>query len=134
MVSRACFGCGLLGGFVSIQQRLKKFGDAELEVLAQSWFHIVLIPIYGGVFALVLYVGFLSQIVTGALFPQFAIPEFHHPPTTADIQAFFSQTYPATGADMAKLLFWSLVAGFSERFIPQIISRLPADSGEKDGG
>jgi hypothetical protein len=27
MVSWACFGCGLVGGFVSIQQRVKNFGD-----------------------------------------------------------------------------------------------------------
>lgn len=134
MVSWAVFGCGLLGGFVSIQQRLKTFARADLELLASSWFQIVLIPVYGGLFALILYVGFLSQIVTGALFPRFAIAPFHDPPTTADLQAFFGQTYPASGGDLAKLLFWSLVAGFSERFIPQIISRNPLDAEPgKDG-
>lgn len=127
MVSWACFGCGLLGGFISIQQRLKRFGDEELELLSRSWFQIILIPVYGGIFALVLYVGLLSKIVTGELFPQFTMPVFHAPPTTADIQAFFSNTYPTTPTDLAKLLFWSLVAGFSERFIPQIISRNPSD-------
>jgi hypothetical protein len=130
MVSWACFGCGLLGGFISIQQRLKKFGDEELELLSRSWFQIVLIPVYGGIFALILYVGFLSQIVTGALFPQFAVAPFNQPPTTADIQKFFAETYPASGADLAKLLFWCLVAGFSERFIPQIISRTPGSGGK----
>src|SRR6185437_16406897 len=107
MVSWVCFGTGLLGGFVSIQQRLKKVSDAELELLSQSWFQIILIPVYGGLFALTLYVGFLSQIVTGELFPKFYIPPFHAPPTTADVQAFFAETYPVSGADMAKLLFWS---------------------------
>ena len=47
MVSWVCFGCGLLGGFVSIQQRLKKLADEELELLSKSWFQILLIPIYG---------------------------------------------------------------------------------------
>ena len=32
---------------------------------------------------------------------------------------------------MAKLLFWSFVAGFSERFVPQIINRV-ADQVEED--
>ena len=128
MVSWACFGCGLLGGFISIQQRLKKVATAELALLSQSWFQIVLIPVYGGIFALVLYVGFLSQIVTGSVFPQFAIPAFHNPPVTADIKAFFQNTYPVSGVDMAKLLFWRLVPGFSERFIPQIISHVPSDA------
>lgn len=131
MVSWACFGCGLLGGFISIQQRLKRVGAEELELLSQSWFQIVLVPVYGGIFALILYVAFLSQIVTGGLFPQLAIPHFHQPPTTEDMRRFFSDTYPATGVDMAKLLFWCLVAGFSERFIPQIISKLPSGASGK---
>ena len=122
-VSWACFGCGLIGGFISIQQRLKKFGDEELDLLSRSWFQIVLIPIYGGIFALILYVGFLAEVVTGEMFPKFAIAAFHSPPTTADVRQFFNETYPASGQDLAKLLFWCVVAGFSERFIPQIISQ-----------
>ena len=132
MVSWACFGCGLLGGFVSIQQRLKKFGDEELELLSQSWFQILLIPIYGGIFAGVLYIGFLSNIVEGALFPKFASPSFSQPiPSAEDVRAFLSRTYPATGADLAKLLFWSFIAGFSERLVPQIIEGTQAGAAEK---
>ncbi len=124
MVSWACFGCGILGGFVSIQQRLKKFGDEELTLLSQSWFQILLIPVYGGIFALVLYIGFLSNIVDGPLFPQFSSPAFSQPiPSTEDIKEFFAKTYPSTGADLAKLLFWSFIAGFSERFVPQILDK-----------
>ena len=129
MVSWACFGCGLVGGFVSIQQRLKKVGDEELYLLSKSWFQILLIPVYGGIFALVLYLGFLSKVIEGPLFPHFAGPPFSEPiPTSEDIRNFFAQTYPATGADLAKLLFWTFVAGFSERFVPQIIGK----SEEKD--
>jgi hypothetical protein len=132
MVSWACFGCGLLGGFVSIQQRLKKFGDEELDLLSQSWFQILLIPIYGGIFAGLLYIGFLSNIIEGPLFPKFVGPPFSQPiPSTDDVRAFLAQTYPATGADLAKLLFWSFVAGFSERFVPQIIERTQTDANEK---
>jgi hypothetical protein len=122
MVSWACFGCGLIGGFVSIQQRVRNFGDEELDLLSQSWFQILLIPVYGGIFALVLYLGFLSNIVEGPLFPHFAGPAFTQPiPLSQDVAAFFTQTYPATGPDLTKLLFWSFVAGFSERFVPQIL-------------
>lgn len=124
MVSWACFGCGLVGGFVSIQQRLKKVGNEELELLSCSWFQILLIPVYGGVFALVLYIGLLGGIVEGPLFPSFSIPAFTEPfPTRDDIQNFFMSTYPSSGSDTAKLLFWSFIAGFSERFVPQILDR-----------
>lgn len=122
-VSWVCFGCGLIGGFVSIQQRLKKISDAELSLLASSWFQIALIPVYGGIFALVAYVGFLSEIISGRLFPAFYIPAFHNPPVRADIISFLADTSPASGADVAKLLFWCFVAGFSERFVRQIINR-----------
>lgn len=124
MVSWASFGCGLVGGFVSIQQRLKKVGNEELELLSRSWFQILLIPVYGGVFALVLYIGFLSGIVEGPLFPAFSEPM----PTKDDIRGFFVDTYPSTGADVAKLLFWSFFAGFSECFVPQILSRAQQDA------
>jgi len=124
MVSWVAFGCGLLGGFVSIQQRLKLLGDEELESLAKSWFQILLIPIYGGIFSLVLYVAFLSEIVTGTLFPHFSIPAFTAPmPTRDDMIAFLDATFPSSGQDVAKLLFWSFVAGFSERFVPQILEK-----------
>ena len=131
MVSWACFGCGLVGGFVSIQQRIKNLGDQELELLSLSWFQIVLIPVYGGIFALVLYLCFLSKVIEGPLFPQFAGPPFSQPiPSTQDVASFFSQTYPASGPDLTKHLFWSFVAGFSERFVPQILSKL--ETGEQN--
>lgn len=131
MVSWAAFGCGILGGFVSVQQRLKRIGDEELDLLAQSWFQILLIPLYGGIFALVLYVGFLSGIVEGSLFPKFASPTFSQPlPTVDDIKAFLSKTYPASGADLAKFLFWSFVAGFSERLVPQILEKTQTEAPE----
>ena len=122
-ISLLCFGCGLIGGFISIQQRLRKFHDDELLLLSKSWFQIVLIPVYGGIFSLILYVAFLGQIVTGSAFPHFYIPVFNNPPDHLDMQRFLSETSPASGVDVAKLLFWCVVAGFSERFIPQIISR-----------
>src|SRR6476659_6189569 len=79
MTSWTCFGCGLIGGFVSIQQRIRTIAEEELELLSRSWFQILLIPVYGGIFALVLYLALLSQIVEGVLFPKFSIPEFSIP-------------------------------------------------------
>jgi hypothetical protein len=129
MVSWACFGCGLVGGFVSIQQRMKDVKDEELDLLSRSWFQILLIPVYGGIFAIVLYLVFLSGIVEGALFPQLSVPAFGTPPSSEDMKNLFISTYPTTGVDLAKLIFWSFVAGFSERLVPQIINKTgPKDS------
>lgn len=129
MLSHLTFMCGIIGGFVSIQQRLKKVSDDELTLLAKSWFQIVLIPIFGGIFALVLYVIFLSGIIDGHLFPNFSMPD---PPKDGADDAFMiallKETYPKTGPDLAKLLFWSFVAGFSERFVPQIVGKITKES------
>jgi hypothetical protein len=130
-----CFECGIIGGFVSIQQRLKRVSDEELTYLSQSWTAILVVPVFGGVFALVLYILFLAGIVEGSLFPKITIPPFTTgaPPTITDLRRFFTETYPASGPDFAKLTFWCFVAGFSERFVPQIIQRV-SDRGEQDAG
>lgn len=129
LVSWLVFQCGIIGGFVSIQQRLNKIDKGELKLLADSWASILLIPIYGGIFALLLYVIFLAQLIEGGLFPEFYIPKFSEPITNSDIQKFIKESYPASGPDFAKLIFWSFVSGFSERFVPQIISSVTTKAG-----
>jgi hypothetical protein len=127
MLTWAGFLCGIIGGFVSIQQRIRKVSDDELILLSRSWFQILLVPIFGGVFALVLYALFLSEIVSGDLFPEFFMPK---PPTSGPDDQFmlslFTKTYPESGQDLGKFLFWSFVAGFSERLVPQIIGKVAA--------
>lgn len=130
LVSWFAFECGIIGGFVSIQQRLKKIGDEELTLLSESWATILVIPIYGGIFSLVLYLLFLSGLIEGHLFPKFWVPHFQQPPTTEDIRAFLTKSYPSSAADFAKFAFWSFAAGFSERLVPQIIQSVASRSKE----
>jgi len=133
MLTWAAFLCGIVGGFVSIQQRIHKVSDEELKLLTRSWFQILLIPIFGGVFALVLYCIFLGQLISGSLFPTFYVPQPPSAPDTAFLIDVFTQTYPASGQDLAKFLFWSFAAGFSERLVPQIVTRV-AGQGEAQAG
>lgn len=115
------FIIGLLGGFVSIQQRLHRIRDDELRLLSASWLATALVPINGGIFALVLMMMFMSGLLEGSLFPKF--PDL----TISNIDTFkdwISFAYPQTGSGMAKLFFWSFVAGFSERFVPRIIGNV----------
>ncbi len=133
MMTWAGFMCGIIGGFVSIQQRIKTVSDEELVLLTRSWFQILLIPIFGGVFALLLYCIFLSGMISGNLFPLFYIPEpVNGIPDTAFMIDIFTKTYPLTGQDLAKFLFWSFVAGFSERFVPQIINNVVSSTSESN--
>jgi len=125
-----CLQCGIIGGFVSIKQRLKDMQEDELTILSKSWASVLMIPIYGGIFSLVLYMLFISGLLKGALFPAFFIPKFGCPPVHTDMFALFWQTAPLTAADFAKLAFWSFVAGFSERFVPQIIEQLSTQASD----
>lgn len=92
MVSWFVLQCGFIGGFVSIQQRLKKADDNELKRLSGSWFSLLLVPIFGGIFALVLYLLFLSGLIEGKMFPKFYIPPFSEIPVTEDIKNLFIKT------------------------------------------
>jgi hypothetical protein len=85
------------------------------------------------VFALVLYVILLSGIVSGHLFPEFYFPQRPESgPNNAYILDVLTQTYPNSGEDLAKFLFWSFVAGFSERLVPQIISKVTSSASEQE--
>lgn len=117
------FMAGLIGGFVSIQQRLPAIAFNELSELSKSWFSIVLIPINGGLFALVLMLMFLSGILEGAMFPKYSHMEIDQTNLVKSFNSWLTNTFPSSGPDIAKLLFWSFVAGFSERFVPQIIKK-----------
>ncbi len=121
------FLAGLIGGFVSIQQRLPEIRASELRELSNSWLSILLIPINGGIFAVILMLIFLSGILQGAMFPEYThTEEFDNTDLTTLVTSFTNwtkTTFPTTGEDVAMLIFWSFVAGFSERFVPQIIRK-----------
>ena len=112
--------CGLLGGFVSIQQRLPKISTEEIKALSTSWVSITLIPINGGIFSLVLMFMFIGNIIQGSLFPEYPDIEIK---TISDFYYWVKNGHPVSGEDVSKLLFWSFIAGFSERFVPQVIMK-----------
>ena len=116
------FAAGLIGGFLSIQQRLPKARLEELQELAQSWPSILLIPVTGGIFAVLLHILFISNLLAGKFFPIYMIPNFVVDNPFSNFQNFLVLTFPASGEDTAKLFFWAFVAGFSERLVPQIIT------------
>lgn len=126
--------CGLIGGFVSIQQRLGNLSDDELLHLASSWASILLVPIYGAVFSLVLHIIFMTDIINGAFFPSYVLPEFSTPPTLEEFKSFFNAVLPASGQDTAKMLFWSFAAGFSERLVPGIVNQIENQVSEQSKG
>jgi hypothetical protein len=81
-------------------------------------------------FAFVLYLVFMGGILSGELFPAFQ----NTTEPFVSIGQFVGCVNPDTNADFAKLLLWAFVAGFSEKFVPNLIARLEGQaSGPADG-
>lgn len=123
----AAFAAGVIGGFVGLQRRLKGLSDQDLSLLANSWVYVCISPLVGGVLAVVLYVLFISSLISGDLFPHF-MPDPSDPcpvEPCAEERKDFSEIFAVHGeaVDYAKMLFWSFVAGFSERFVTDIVSK-----------
>ena len=125
----AAFAAGMIGGFVGLQRRLKGMSEDDLVLLANSWVYVCLSPLVGGILAVVLYVLFISTLVSGELFPRFVADA--EGSGNADFSAIFAVHGGAV--DYAKMMFWSFVAGFSERFVTDIVSRFEtgSDAGHK---
>ena len=128
----ACFILGVIGGFVGLQRRLKKMSEDDLTLLANSWVYICLAPLVGGILAVVTYVLFVSGLLVGDLFPHFE-PDVVSNASAAKnpgLEVIFA--IHGNASDYGKMLFWCFIAGFSERFVTDIISRFENQSSETD--
>ncbi len=113
------FASGVIGGFVGLQRRLKDLTLFDLELIAESWVYTALSPLVGGVLAFLLFILFLSGLLSGDLFPVFL------PDSNSSSESFLSifEQHGEGHKEYAKLIFWSFVAGFSEHFVTDVISR-----------
>jgi hypothetical protein len=113
---------GAMGGLVSMQQRFQSVsgeGDPihSISELSRGWYSIFLSPISGAIFAGVLYFAMSGGLLQGALFPKIDTPG------DGRFVSFIQQSFPINGIELAKLMIWSFIAGFAERFVPDTLSR-----------
>lgn len=149
---------GIVGGCVSMLQRIQSApteGDAlfNLAALTNGWRGVSLSPLYGAIFACLLFVLFAAGILEGTVFPKIetvgsektqptatatapanAAPAAAATPTPNETQRtgilqvkdFLKETGPKDGVSFALLMIWSFIAGFAERLVPDTLNRLVA--------
>ena len=107
---------GVLGASINFLRDLHLHADSKgVETLSMvsSLFSRVLV---GGGLAVGVYMLFLSGLIGGALFPQFENVDY------ASGRGFMEAATPQMFSDFGKCMVWAFLAGYSERFLPGLLS------------
>jgi hypothetical protein len=123
---------GALGGFVSALKRIyafqRVFPFPSYQFFKKSNLYLVLYslipPLIGAIGAVVLYVIFAAQLATSPMFPEFFCASGEGRCT--NLREILDQWQPKVAQDYAKAAVWGFIAGFSERFVPDILNRIAA--------
>jgi len=94
---------GIVGGCISMLQRIQSTpsdGDAlfNLAALTSGWRGIMLAPVYGGVFAFILFVLFASGVLKGVVFPTIVTPDSRQEEALATASPVNVATPPAVSS------------------------------------
>jgi hypothetical protein len=90
---------GIVGGCVSMLQRIQAAptdGDAlfNLAALTNGWRGILLSPLYGGIFACLLFILFAGNILNGSIFPTIVTPSRSAATTSTPVPATSPSAQP----------------------------------------
>ena len=119
------FLSGAVGAVVNNYYRLTKLTDAGAPPTEDAQARLVIIQMYvsmliAGILAFVAYGLFLSGLIQGSLFPVFEKTQDNY----KDVTTMLLGLGPKANIDAAKSILWAFIAGFSERFVPNIIDAL----------
>ena len=83
------------------------------------------------VLAITLYMIFTAELINGEMFPKFMNNRVENGGAYNSIIGFMTKMKPESYQDVAKILVWSFIAGYSEKFVPNLILQITkgADNG-----
>ncbi len=141
---------GLLGGLVStiaplLGGQISVTADDDQETNSALRATVFFGPVLGCCFAGILYLIFAANIITLDLFPKILTPdakefdklsakfmlpigkaalENNQELSIARMRLFLGKVYPASGQDFCKLMFWSFIAGYANRLVPDMLAKI----------
>lgn len=127
---------GAIGGLFSVQQRIQTTpseGDAIGNVMSlhNGMFSVYLAPVIGSLSACLFFLMILAGYIQGNLLPDYQA--WSSPGRTTDLKNFFLLSGPTDGVGYAKMILWSFLAGFAERLVPDVLSRIVSTVQVRDG-
>ena len=123
--------CGSLGALFSALTRLYALNDLPAALMSEAitklaskelMIYSLSSPVVGCIAAVVLYLVFAGQIVSGEAFPAFTCKAGDGKCTS--LALMMDHWGPNEAKDYAKALIWGFVAGFSERLIPDTLQTI----------
>lgn len=120
---------GTVGACFAIKQKVDAMPEGPDQYRNVLLLNASLMSILFGLFrgaasAVILNMILVSQFIQGEIFPEYHSPESNLKPGLADAFGFLIQLNKYPASEIAKILIWSLVAGYSERLIPDTIKKL----------
>ena len=111
----------ILGAVVNQPFRQEELENAQLDTILGYIFWKSTVSI---VFAFALYMIFIGGFISGDIFREFTNTTFEDGGQYISMKEFVTKVDPKSYKDVAKLLVWSFVAGFSEKFVPNLILQI----------
>ncbi len=117
---------GSIGAALSTVERLYRLDPREDPfkmslTLDSAGLTLVLAPVLGAIFALVLFIIFRAGLLRGIVFPQFADNCWSFLSFSANVDTMCAES---RAKDMAMLIAWGFLAGWAERLVPDVLDKL----------
>jgi len=123
-VPELVFIAGNIGGYVGVHRNLSELSDIEITHLSSSWLGLIVPSFIGGILACVIYLLFISGIISGELFPKIVEDTVERGTKQPENFVIIFHQHADGAAEYAKLLFWAFVAGFNQKYVVDIIDSI----------
>lgn len=129
---------GMLGAFFSALTRLYSVNQLPMALISETvlelkGLHLMMYsfvpPIVGAIASVVIYIGFVSGLIDGGVFPKLICKASSN--TCNEFVQVLNEYGPKDPTDYGKTLIWAFIAGFSERLVPDMLQSVIARS-QKD--